>query len=51
MIYSIKDNKDEKYKIEGKKPVIIRQKFYNGKFYDLLLILEKDEKNMQFLFK
>ena len=44
-IYSIKDNTNEKYAIETKKPVIIRQKNFGGKFYDLLLILQKEGKN------
>ena len=44
-IYSIKDNTNEKYTIDNKKPIIIRQKYFGGKYYDLLLILQKDGKN------
>ena len=44
-IYSLKDNKDRKYNIEHNKPIIIRQKFFISKYYDLLLILEKEQKN------
>ncbi len=44
-IYSLKDNEDKKYNIEYNKPIIIRQKLFISKYYDLLLILEKEQKN------
>ena len=44
-IFSIQYYNGDGYKVENKNPIIIRQAQFTGKYYDLLLILNNNEKN------
>ena len=44
-IFSIKYYDGDGYKVENKKPIIIRQSQFTGKYYDLLLIINNNGKN------
>ena len=45
-IYSIKSFKDEGYNVEKNNTIIIRQSNFNGKYYDLLLIMNDKDKRI-----
>ena len=44
-IYNLKDNKESlNLNLEKNKPIIIRQKFFSSKYYDLLIIFDYNDK-------
>lgn len=50
-IYHLKDNKDVISNLTSSKPIIIRQTIFEGKFYDLMLILEQNDKTYAIFIK
>ena len=50
-IYSIKSFKDEGYNVEKNNIITIRQNNFNGKYYDLVLIVNDEEKKIAIFIK